>query len=89
MEAEQMNIDMKIHDVYEYFSNRNIRWHDFQEVNVEEDYYDWYYAENRLYVIRDRIMLKYFFVKASSPANALDIMREGAESVWSCWEVDE
>ena len=84
-----MNIDMKIHEVFKYLTSREIKWWDFRDIGVEEDYYDWYYAEERLYIIRDRVMLKYFFVEASSPKEALDIMRDGAESIVYCGEIDE
>ena len=67
--------DEQIHAVYKAFKS-DIRWHDFREVGAEEDYYDWYYAENRLYIIRDRLTEQYYFVEAKSPAEALQIMNE-------------
>lgn len=71
-----MTIDKKIHDVFDYFSGKEIRWHDFQEVGVDEYYYDYYYAEDCLYVIRDRVYEKYYFVEARSPKQALDAMKD-------------
>ena len=70
---KQMRSDNSIHDVFKYFGE--CRWHDFRDVGIEEDYYDYYYAENCLYVIRDRILEKFFFVKAYSPKQALNSMK--------------
>lgn len=76
-----MTIDKKIHDVFEYFSGKEIRWRDFHEVGVDEFYYDYYYAEDCLYVIRDRIYEKYYFVEARSPKQALDAMKDIARQI--------
>ena len=73
--------DIKIHEVHEYLSGEEIRWHDFREVGVEEDYYDWYYAEDRLYIIRDRVMTTYYFVEARSPVDAMKKYREHREDI--------
>lgn len=78
-----MSIDKKIHDVFEYFSGKGIRWHDFHGVGVDEFYYDYYYAEDCLYVIRDRIYEKYYFVEARSPKEALEAMKGIAEQIAS------
>ena len=64
-------IDKQIHAVYEAFSS-GVLWHDFREVGGEEPYFDWYYAEERLYVIRDRLTRQYFFVEARSPMEAIE-----------------
>lgn len=85
-----MRIDQEIHNVYQYFNSKDIRWHDFHGVGIEEDYYDYYYAESRLYVIRDRCMNQYYFIKAGSPAEALQIFKGHAEDISSAmsggWE---
>ena len=78
-----MVIDTKIHDIFSFFSGNDIRWHDFQEVGVDEFYYDYYYAEDCLYVIRDRIYEKYYFVEARSPKQALDSMKDIAYQIAS------
>ena len=78
-----MRIDQEIHNVYQYFNSKDILWHDFHGVGIEEDYYDYYYAESRLYVIRDRCMSKYYFVKASSPAEALQKFNDLVEDIAS------
>lgn len=64
-------IDSIIHELYKCFEDKGIKWNDFHGVGVDEDYYDYYYAENQLYIIRDRVMEKYWFVKARSPVEAL------------------
>lgn len=69
-------IDKAIHEVYEYFNGTEVRWHDFHEVGGDEPYYDWYYAEGRLYVIRDRIAEWYWFCYASSPKDAMEQFKE-------------
>ncbi len=78
-----MRIDQEIHNVFQYFNGKDIRWHDFHGVGIEEDYYDYYYAESRLYVIRDRCMSNYYFVKAGSPGEALSIFKEHGEDIAS------
>lgn len=64
-----MCVDMAIQNAYKAL--KSVRWHDFREVGGDEPYFDWYYAENQLYVIRDRVMEQYYFVKARSPLDAL------------------
>ena len=76
-----MRIDKDIHNVFNFFSGNDIRWHDFHEVGLDEYYYDYYYAEDCLYVIRDRIYEKYYFVEARSPKQALDSMKEISEMI--------
>lgn len=77
-----MNIDKAVHDVNNYFEGEEIRWHDFHEVGADEPYYEWYYAENMLYVIRDRIMHHYSFIHASSPVDAMNQLTETANEIW-------
>ena len=90
-----MRIDQEIHNVYQYFNSKNIRWHDFHSVGIEEDYYDYYYAESQLYVIRDSCMSKYYFAKAKSPSEALQKFRDLADDIARAmggsndWEGDE
>ena len=64
-------IEKKIHDVFEGL--KSIRWHDFEEVGYSAPYYQYYYAEDRLYVIRDCMLGNYWFVEAGSPAKAMQI----------------
>lgn len=48
----------------------NIYWQDFRGVGIDEPYYDYYYAEDQLYVIRDRVHLSLWICKARSPIEA-------------------
>lgn len=71
-------IDNKIHEVFETLKN-GVRWHDFSEVGIEEHYMMYYYAEDRLYVIRDCMLDNYYFVEAGSPGKALEKYRQVME----------
>ena len=85
--------DKMIQYVYEYLQSRvGARWHDFQEVGLDEPYYDFYYAEDMLYIIRDRLMETYYFTRARSPKEALDAFKERAHDVamaGATWREDE
>ena len=63
------NFDTRIHDAYSDF--KNIVWLDFKRVGINEEYYDYYYAEDELYIIRDRITEMLYFTEARSPKEAL------------------
>ena len=82
-----MMIDKKIHEVKDFLLGNDILWHDFREVGRDEPYYDYYYAEERLYIIRDRVTQHMAFIEASSPGNAIDIYRE--ENALPFMSVDE
>ena len=77
---------MKIHEafwvIFKAMSNKEIRFHDFNAVGVNEDYYDYYYAEEELYVIHDRIFDTVEFVRARSPKEALQKFLEVREEVF-------
>lgn len=75
-----MSIDEAIHAVYEAFT-MGVLWHDFKEFGLDEGYFDWYYAEDGLYVLRDRLMQQYWFTKARSPWEALRKFQELAYDV--------
>lgn len=68
-----ITIDKKIHEVFDYFTGKEIIWNNFQEGVVDglDQYYDYYYADDCLYVIRDKIFKKYHFIQAKSPEQAL------------------
>lgn len=66
-----MKTDKAIHEVYNYFEGKEIRWHDFSEVGLDEPYSRYYYAEECLYVIQDVMIGSLWFCEASSPAMAL------------------
>ena len=68
------SFDTRIHDAYVDFDN--IPWCDFNTVGRQEYYYDYYYAEDELYIIHDRISEALWFIEARSPKQALDILKE-------------
>ena len=49
---------------------KNIRWRDCDE-NSE---YEWYYAEDMHYMVRNKKTSAIWFIKAKSPSNAYDIV---------------
>ena len=61
--------DDMIHSVVNGFDN--LHWRSFDEVGIPERFHEWYYAENDLYVIRDKVTHCYQFVEAGSPWEAL------------------
>lgn len=71
-------IDKAFHEIFNAINNREIRWRDFNEVGLDEPNYDYYYAENQLYIIRDRVMEGYWFVKARNPKEAINAYKEKA-----------
>ena len=74
-------IDKAFWEIFRAISNREIRFHDFNAVGVNEDYYDYYYAEDELYVIRDRIFDTIEFVRARSPKEALQKFSEVRDDI--------
>ena len=74
-------IDKAFWEIFRAISNREIRFHDFNAVGVNEDYYDYYYAQDELYVIRDRIFDTIEFVRARSPKEALQKFREVRDDI--------
>lgn len=73
-----MMIDEKIHDVFKALF-KGMRWHDFDEVGIDEAWTMWYYAEDRLYILRDMMLDNFTFIEASSPGKALEIYRQRME----------
>lgn len=54
-----------------FFNNIvHLRWTSFPDLGLNESYYNYYYAEDRLYIIRDGLTDQLFFVKADSPKDA-------------------
>lgn len=70
-----MIIDNKIQDVFKFLFGRDILWHDFKEVGCDETWYMWYYAEDRLYLLRDVMTDAIWFVEAGRPADALAALK--------------
>lgn len=81
-------IDLALHEVFVAIKDRQIKWQDFRNVGIEEYYFDYYYAEDELYVIRDRIFDRIEFVKAKSPKEAYKKWRDQIEAVASAMSYD-
>ena len=58
---------------------KSVLWNSFDEFGIKDDYHDWHYAEDELYIIRDRITHGLHFVKATSPAKAWHAFNELAQ----------
>lgn len=67
-----MDADKLFHLLYEkcFAGKHTICWRAFSEMGLSECYYSYYYAEARLYIIRDGLTDQLFFVKADSPKDA-------------------
>ena len=60
-----MEIDRAVHYLFENLNN--IRWRDISEGGL----FEYYYAENRLYILREKRIGQIYFVEANSPKDAL------------------
>lgn len=67
-------LDKNIHNFYEDI--KDIAWLDFKVVGLENKFYDYYYAEGELYIIRDRVTKGMWFIKARSPKEALETLKK-------------
>lgn len=63
-----MNVDFNAHRFFN--SIVHLRWMSFSNFGLNEAFYNYYYAENRLYIIRDGLTDQLFFVQADSPRDA-------------------
>lgn len=79
MVINNINIDDAVHRVY--LGIDAVRWHDWREVGIDDDYHEWYYAENQLYVIRDRILGYLKLIEARSPKQAYEIWQDEVRSI--------
>ena len=68
------SFDTRVHDFFD--DCRNIPWLDFKVVKLDEPYYEYYYAEDELYLIHNRISEAICFIEARSPKQALDILKD-------------
>lgn len=66
--------DKAMHEVYRAIQTNDIKWNDFPNIGLSEAYYLWYYAENRLYIIRDCMTDMLYFVEARSPVEAFGLL---------------
>ena len=63
-------IDASIHKLYRAMKANDIKWNDFPSIGLCESYYLWYYAEDRLYMIKDCMTDMIYLVEARSPIEA-------------------
>ena len=86
-----LNIDKTLHAAYDAL--KDFHYNDFHEVGVVEHYYDYYYCEDELYIIHDRLTDEILFVEARSPKEALDkyknITQEASLNILTGSEVEE
>lgn len=86
--------DKMIQYVAEYLflsNNCGARWHDFRDVGMDEPYYEYYYAEDELYFIRDRVYQTVWATRARSPKEAFEKFRSMSQDLacgTMCGEVD-
>jgi len=71
--GEIVEMDKNIHLFYENI--KNIPWLDFKVVGLENKFYDYYYAQEELYLIHDKISDAIWFIHAKSPKEALYILK--------------
>lgn len=72
--GSEMSLDQMIHEVESGLEG--VRWRNCKDCGAPDDLFEWYYAENRLIVIRNRKMKAYYFVYAKSPADAWERLRK-------------
>lgn len=77
------NLDEALQMVHRAIRDKAIKWNDFRPVGVEDDYHDWYYAEDRLYVIHDKIMDTIVFYQGKSPKDAYESWQMDIRDIWS------
>lgn len=62
--------DKAIHELHRALVTNDLKWNDFPSIGLCESYYLWYYAENRLYIIKDCMTDMLYFIEARSPVEA-------------------
>ena len=71
--------DSAIHELHRAIKTNDIKWNDFPSIGLSESYYLWYYAENRLYIIRDCMTDAFYLVEARSPIEAFKALYDRIE----------
>lgn len=74
--ARTLQADVAIHGTF--LALDEVRWRPFDN---DRDY-EYYYAEERLYVIRNRKYKTCFFIKAGSPDLALEAFKHNTDEVF-------
>lgn len=68
-------IDRKIQEVFKFIESGAL-WRSFADVGLDEPYFSYYYAEDRLYLIKDNMTDCIWFVEECSPAKALQVVKD-------------
>lgn len=63
-----MQNDSNIQEIFKTL--KNVTWRDCET----NDKFEWYYAENMLYVIHEKESNAYWFVKSKSPNSAYEVV---------------
>lgn len=69
---KQISVDDAMHVVAGALNGDGIRWRECADYGAPDDTFEWYYAENGLYVIRHKKLKCCNFIKARSPADAFN-----------------
>ncbi len=80
-------IDEAFHCIFNNL--REIRWRDFPVNNImdDSDFYQYYYAEDRLYVIKNIVTDDMIFEYAKSPLDALRSFQDDREDEFRVWSL--
>lgn len=62
------------------FGGQDFNYYSDRELDIISDYYEYYYAENELYIIRDTRLNSIYFAYARSPKEALKNLFENKDS---------
>lgn len=62
--------DEAIHELFRADEEKDIKWNFFPNIGLCEAYYLWYYAENRLYIIKDCMVNGIYLIEARNPTEA-------------------
>jgi len=74
-EGDDMNkTDEAIHELFRADEEKDVKWNFFPNIGLCEAYYLWYYAENRLYIIKDCMTNGLYLIEARSPIEAFGIL---------------
>ena len=63
-------IDESIHELFRADEEKDVKWNFFPNIGLCEAYYLWYYAENRLYIIKDCMTNGLYLIEARNPTEA-------------------
>lgn len=72
---KQISLDDAIHIAAAGLNGGEIRWRECADYGAPDNTFEWYYAENGLYVIRHKKLKCCNFIKARSPADAFNKLK--------------